>query len=193
VAIDGRLQVAPEQQPLGQEVRQPLQLPLVHASPPGQVSQALPPVPQEAALSPGRQTSPAQQPSGHDVPSQTQVLPTHRWPIAHAALAPQRQAPAAEQLSARASHTAHVEPASPQVSKERVAQVAPWQQPLGHEVASQMHRPAAQRWPPAQAAPAPQAHAPVGPQRLALLASHASQADPPIPQVVSDGASQTPP
>lgn len=145
VASVGALQVAPEQQPLGHEVRQPLQPPLVQLSPLGQVSQAVPPPPQEAGLSPGRQTLFAQQPSGHDVPSQTQVLPMHRWPTAQAAPAPQRQAPAAEQLSDRASHTAQVDPASPQVSSERVAQVAPWQQPLGHELASQMQRPAAQR------------------------------------------------
>jgi hypothetical protein len=76
-------------------------------------------------LSPGTQTSPLQQPSGQEAPSQTQVLPRHRWPIAQAAPAPQRHAPAAEQLSARASHVAQVDPASPQVSTERVAQVAP--------------------------------------------------------------------
>jgi hypothetical protein len=73
-------------------------------------------------VSPGRQTSPAQQPVGHEVPSQTQVLPMHRWPIAQAVPAPQRQAPAAEQLSARASQVAQVDPASPQVSRDRVAQ-----------------------------------------------------------------------
>jgi len=73
-------------------------------------------------LSPGRQTSPLQQPSGHEAPSQMQELPMHRWPIAQAAAAPQRQAPAAEQLSARASQAAQVDPASPQVSRDRVAQ-----------------------------------------------------------------------
>ena len=72
-------------------------------------------------MSPGTQTSPAQQPSGQEVPSQRQVLPRHRWPIAQAALAPQRQPPAAEQLSARASQVAQVDPASPQVSRDRVA------------------------------------------------------------------------
>ena len=73
-------------------------------------------------MSPGRQTSPRQQPSGHEVPSQMQLLPMQRWPIAQAAAAPQRQPPAAEQLSARASQVAQVEPASPQVSRDRVAQ-----------------------------------------------------------------------
>lgn len=106
-------------------------------------------------MSPGRQLEPEQQPSGHEVPSHTQVLPTQRWPSAQAGLAPHRQLPAAEQLSERASHTAQVEPASPQVASDRVAQASPWQQPLGHEVASQMHSPATQRWPPAQAGPVP--------------------------------------
>ena len=56
-----------------------------------------------------------------------------------------------------------------------------------------MQSPAAQRWPPAQAGPAPHSHAPVGPQRLALLVSQARQAPPPIPQVVKAGVSQRPP
>jgi hypothetical protein len=73
-------------------------------------------------VSPGRQTSPEQQPSGHEVPSQMQLLPMHRWPIAQAGPAPHRQAPAAEQVSARASQVAQVDPASPQVSRDRVAQ-----------------------------------------------------------------------
>jgi hypothetical protein len=50
-----------------------------------------------------------------------------------------------------------------------------------------MQSPAAQRCPPAQAGPAPHSHAPVGPQRLALLVSQAMQAPPPIPQVVKAG------
>ena len=115
-----------------------------------------------------------------------------RWPIAHAAAAPQRQAPAAEQLSDRASHTAQVEPASPHVRSDRVAQVAPWQQPLGHELASQIHRPPAQRWPPAHAAPEPHSQAPLGPHRLALLVSQPAQVAPPMPHVPKVGRLQTP-
>jgi len=56
-----------------------------------------------------------------------------------------------------------------------------------------MQSPATQRCPPAQAGPDPHSHAPVGPQRLALLVSQARQAAPPIPQVVNEGASHSPP
>jgi hypothetical protein len=122
VSREGALQVAPEQQPFGHEVRQPLQLPFVQLSPEGQTSHELPPIPQDVVVSPGRHRSPAQQPSGHEVPSQTQVLPMQRWPMAQAVPAPQRHAPAAEQLSARASQVAQVDPASPHVSRDRVAQ-----------------------------------------------------------------------
>jgi len=155
VASDGGLQVAPEQQPSRQVALHPLQRPSVQVWPLGQVSHAPPPPPQEAAVSPARQVVPEQQPSLQDVPSQTQVLPMQRWPRAHAGPPPQRQLPLAEQLSLRASHTAQVEPASPQLLSERVAHTAPWQQPLGQEVPSQMHSPATHRCPPAQAGPVP--------------------------------------
>jgi hypothetical protein len=108
-----------------------------------------------------------------------------RCPVAQAAAAPQRQDPVDEQLSARVSHAAQVEPASPQVASDRIAQVVPWQQPLGHDVASQMHSPDAQRWPPAHGGPSPHAHAPAA-QRSALLTSQVLQAAPGDPQVASD-------
>lgn len=116
-----------------------------------------------------------------------------RWPREQAGPVPQRQLPADEQLSLRASQTAQVDPASPQVARERVAHTAPWQQPLGQEVASQMHRPPTQRWPPAQAAPVPHWQTPVLLQRLALLTSQALQEAPAVPHAASDGDVQTPP
>jgi hypothetical protein len=127
----------------------------------------------------------AQHPVGHDVPSQTQVLATQRWPGEQASAVPQRQVPVAEQLSDRASHVTQVAPAFPQVATPRLAQVAPAQQPLGHEVASQMQRPPTQRWPPAQALPAPQEQTPAALQPSALVTSHATQAPPLTPQVPS--------
>jgi len=184
----GGLQVAPEQQPFGQLVElQPLHVPFVQVWPPGQVWQAPPPVPHEGPVSPGRQLPFEQHPVGHDVPSHTQVLPMQRWPGAQAAAPPQRQVPADEQLSARSSQVTHVDPASPQVASERVSQVFPWQQPLGHDVLSQVQRPERQRWPPAHACLEPQAQVPVALQWSALVASHAAQAPPPMPQAASDG------
>jgi hypothetical protein len=126
VVSEGWLQVAPEQHPLGQLVAlQPLHRPAVQVCPAGQRSQTLPPAPQDVTLLPVRQAPPEQHPVGQDVPSQTQVLPMQRWPASHAGLIPQRQAPIEEQLSARVSHMAQVDPASPQVGKDRAAQVVP--------------------------------------------------------------------
>jgi len=92
---------------------------------PGQVSQALPPPPQELVASPGRHVPAPQHPPGHEVPSHTQMLPMHRCPEVQGAPAPHLQAPCAEQLSERSSHTAQVVPASPQACTERVAHVRP--------------------------------------------------------------------
>jgi hypothetical protein len=159
------LQVAPEQQPLGQLVAlQPLHTPPTQLCPPGQASQAPPPLPQEAALLPGRQAPPEQQPVAHDVPSHTQVLATHRCPGVQASTPPQRQVPPEEQLSERSSQTAQVEPAAPQVASERVSHRLPRQQPLGQDVASQVHRPPLQRCPPLHAEPDPHAQVPSAPQ-----------------------------
>jgi hypothetical protein len=158
---DGAMQVAPAQQPLGQLVAlQPLQCPAVQVWPAGHMVQALPPPPHELALSPARHAPAEQQPVGHDVLSQMQVLATQRCPGAQVAPVPQRQTPVAEQLSERASQATQLAPAVPQLAIDRVEQVAPLQQPPGHDVPSQTHSPFAQRWPPAHAADEPHAQVP---------------------------------
>jgi hypothetical protein len=178
------LQVAPEQQPLGQLVAlQPLQWPSVHVCPAGQAWQTPPPAPHDATVDPGRHAPCEQQPPGHDVPSQTQVLATQRWPAAQVSPLPQRQLPVDEQLSDRASHVTQVDPALPQALAARAAQVVPLQQPLGHDVASHTQAELTQRWPPAQAGPVPQLHSPEAPHRSALLVSQATQLVPLVPQV----------
>ena len=134
---------------------------------------------------PATQAPPAQHPVGHEVPSQTQVLATQRWPGEQASAVPQRQVPVAEQLSERASHATQVAPAFPQVATERLAQIAPMQQPLGHELASQMQRPPTQRCPPAHALFTPQEQTPAALQLSALVGSQARQAPPLVPQVAS--------
>jgi len=158
---DGAMQVAPAQHPFGQLVLlQPLQWPAVQVWPAGQVVQALPPPPHELALSPERHAPAEQQPLGHDVLSQTQVLATQRCPGAQVAPVPHRQTPVAEQLSERASHATQLAPAVPQAATDRVEQIAPLQHPPGHDVPSQTHSPLAQRWPPAHVADEPHAHVP---------------------------------
>ena len=140
VLTEGGLQVLPEQQPVWQvEMLQPLQRPLMQDSPAGHRSQVPPPAPHESGVSPSRQRPPEQHPSGHEVPSHMHVPPRQRWPFRQDASLPQRQVPAAEQLSARMSQATHVEPSSPHVVSERVLHRLPSQQPLGQDLSVQTH------------------------------------------------------
>jgi hypothetical protein len=176
--------VSPEQQPPGQETPSQTQPPFwqccpgAQAPPPPQAHppaaeqpsavtrlqamQDAPPVPQ-AASEGALQVAPAQQPLGHDVPSQMQFPPWQRWPDPHMAPPPQVQAPDAEQLSALVvSQPTQAAPPVPQVSTAGGLQVAPEQQPFGQLVALQpLQRPAVQVWPPGQGwqAPPPAPHA----------------------------------
>lgn len=175
VLTDGMLHILPEQQPsLHVEMLHPLQRPSAQDSPAGHTSQLLPPAPHESGVSPGKQRPPEQQPSLHDVPSHTQVPLRQRWPGKHTGPSPQRQVPAAEQLSARMSHAVHVEPRLPQVVSERVLQTTSSQQPLGQDLSLQTHCPPSQACPPAHGFPVPQAHAPVASHRSAFVGSHAT-------------------
>jgi hypothetical protein len=178
------LQVTPEQHPFGQvALVQLLHRPPVHDSPEGQASHALPPPPHELGRSPARHAPAAlQQPLGQEVASQTQVLPTQRWPTVQVGPVPHRQVPLDEQLSERTSHAAQVAPAEPQVVSDRVVQVAPSQQPPGHDVSSQMQRPAAQVCPGAHGAPVPHTQAPAAEQALAIFGSHVVHNAPADPQ-----------
>jgi hypothetical protein len=136
----------------------------------------------------------AQQPLGQEKASQTQVPLTQRWPLAQAAPAPHAQVPEVVQPSAAAlSQEVQAAPPAPQRASERETQVAPSQQPLGHDVALQTHLPAEQRWPAPHAGPAPQEHVPPDEQPSARVASHPTQAAPPLPHVVSDGGLQVAP
>jgi hypothetical protein len=83
-----------------------------------------------------------QHPVGQDAPSQTHVPPKQRWPVPQAALLPQEHAPFASHPSATVgSQLAHMAPGAPHAVTESGLQVAPAQQPLGHEVASHPHTP----------------------------------------------------
>lgn len=143
----------------------------------------LPPAEPQVASDAGWQLAPSQQPEGHDEPSHTQPPPWHREPSAHSGPAPQPQVPSAAQVSARVtSHPAQVAPARPHWVRLRVWQAAAWQQPPGHEISSQVHSPAWQRWPAAQGAPLPHSQAPSAEQR-SDRASQAAHAAAPTPQV----------
>ena len=98
---------------------------------------------------------------------------------------PQRQ-PVGPQLSARASHAAHVPPAVPHCVTVFRHDV-PLQQPVAHEVASQMHWLLKQREPVPQAAPVPQRHAPP-PQLFAVVVSQVMHMEPLPPHWVGETA-----
>ena len=109
-----------------------------------------------------RQVDPAQQPLGHEVASQTQLPPRHRWPAPQAGPAPQAHEPAAVQLSAvDGLQVVQAPPPVPQRASVAETQVVPSQQPLGHEVGSQTQAPATQRRPAPHTGPLPQAQLPV--------------------------------
>jgi hypothetical protein len=65
-------------------------------------SQALqtPPLAPQFASDGALHTLPAQQPAAHDVASQVQAPPAHRWPLPHGGPLPHAHAPPIEQLSA---------------------------------------------------------------------------------------------
>ena len=213
--VPGR-QVVPAQQPLGHEVRShthaparqrwpaPHGTPAPHwhapvaeqrsALPAVQAWQALPLAPQLSTVVGVLQTVPAQQPLAHENASHTQAPATQRWPLAHAALAPHAQLPAAVQLSAVAgSHETQTAPAAPQRVSDRDTQVAPSQQPVGHDAVLHTQRPVTQRWPAAQAGPPPHAQVPPAAQPSARVLSQPTQAAPPLPHEASEGLLQVAP
>lgn len=133
---------------------------------------------------PGRHVVPWQQPL-HEVPSHTHAPATQRWPVPQAAPAPHVQLPVAEQPSPTplTLQSRQVPPPLPHVVVERVWHVWPLQHPEGHEIPSQMHAPASQRWPGAQGGPPPHEHAPdVQPS---ARPSQATQAAPPVPHALA--------
>jgi hypothetical protein len=181
-------QVAPEQHPPGQlPALQPLHTPPEQVCAP-QSWQAAPPLPQAVFELPVTQVNPEQHPFEHDVPSQTQVPARQRWPAAQTGPAPQAQVPLARQRSAVIPQAVQAPPLPPQAESDGDRQAPAEQQPPGHDTASHTQRPALQCWPPAHVAPPPQAQAPVVEQASARIELQATQAWPPEPQAVSDGA-----
>jgi hypothetical protein len=157
------------------------------------LTHAPPETPQVAAAA-VLQTVPAQHPLPHDSESQTQVPLAQRWPALHAAPAPQEQAPDDVHPSASAgSQVTHAAPAAPQRDSDRDTQVAPSQQPPGHEVALQTHLPPTHICEAPQAAAPPQLQVPLAEQPSARVASQPTQTAPPLPQVASAGGLQVAP
>jgi hypothetical protein len=160
-----------------------------------QVRQAEPAIPQLVTEGAEVHTPPAQQPLAQfpelQVPP-VQAPPLQVCPGPQAGPAPQSQAPAAEQLSARATlQLMQVAPLAPQEPGARVWQTEPLQHPAGHEVSSQTHRPLTQRWPPPQGPPVvPHTHAPAAEQVSAVTVLHEAHAAPVAPQVSKERLTQ---
>jgi hypothetical protein len=138
-----------------------------------QALQVAPGAPQLATDS-AWQAPATQQPAGHEDASHTHAAEEQRWPARHAAAAPHRHSPVAEQASPAGPQSVQAAPAAAQAVAERVVQALPRQQPSAQEVASQTQPPATQRWPASQAAPVPHRQ-PEAPQRSARSASQAWQ------------------
>ena len=138
---------------------------------------------------------PAQQPFGHDVPSQTQTPPLQRWPAPQGGpLAPQAQVPFGRQRSAFAPQVVHAPPPVPQLPTPAVRQLVPEQQPLAHDTPSQTQAPLTQCWPAAHGAPPlPHTQAPFGEQWSDRTGSQGLQAPPPLPHASIAGGWQLPP
>ncbi len=148
-----------------------------------------PPKPQEAAVGGAAQVPFArQQPPGHDVPSQTQAPMTQRCPTAQDVAVPHLQAPPAQLSAVTALHDVQLVPAVPH--RETVGgavQVPLKQQPVGQDVALQTQLPATHCCPMPQAAEPPHLHCPAALHASALVASHAVQTAPAVPQLLAVG------
>jgi hypothetical protein len=162
---------------------QPLHLPPEQV-PGRQDWQRPPPLPQSLLAVPGRQTLLLQQPLAQEDESQMHAPLKQRRPVPQAGSEPHRQAPVAVQVSVLAgSQALQLAPPVPHVPSARGLQVEFVQQPVGQEVASQMHELPEQRWPGPQAPLAPQEQVPAAEQPSADFASHEVQAAPSVPQV----------
>lgn len=184
---DGVVHVVPEQQPLAHEAASQTHLPPAHSCP----------VP-HAALPPQVQVPLAEQPSAF-VPQLVHVAPAvphaiavgvvHVLPEQH----PLGQLEALQPLQAPLVHVSpfghmeHVPPAAPHAFGFVPGwQVFPWQQPVGHDVASHTHVPLEHAWPLPHAALPPQVQVPRAEQPSAV-APQAMHAAPAVPQAVVEG------
>ncbi len=187
--VERALHVGPEQQPVVHVAAHPVHTPAVQLSPPGQLSQALPPLPHAPPVLPGSQSLPEQHPVAHEVPSQTQEPLRQRWPVTQAALLPHVHPMVAEHESASVDEqAAQVRPGAAHAASDRVVHT-PWgppaQQPVEHEVESQMHTPCEHCRPGLHGAVAPQRHVPLPSQVSLDSESQVAHVEPAAPHWAS--------
>lgn len=150
-----------------------------------------PSCPQAVSWFPGLQLAPMQQPLGHEPAVHRHCPLWQTCPLMHCAVAPQRQVPLVEQVSAHAGlQLTQGPPPVPQVDSERVSHRLPLQQPAGQDAAVQRHCPDWQTWPLTQAGSTPHRHTPLDEQLSASTVEQLTQVEPMAPQVASVRASQ---
>jgi hypothetical protein len=153
-----------------------------------QVVQVPPLRPQALSVGGAMQRLFEQHPPGHDVESQTQTLPRQRCPPPQGAFAPHLHWPPVQVSALLASQATQLAPLVPQLLVPDVLhRCDASQQPVAQEVPSQTHWLPRQRWPLAQAAPAPQPQTPFAAQRSARWASQATQVPPSLPHAPEVG------
>jgi hypothetical protein len=147
--------------------------------------------PLQAGLVPQRQVPEEQV---LDVPEHAGFVPQKQVPAVHVSLAPEHtglvphsHAPAAEQPLALVPHAVQAPPFVPQVVADGALHWPPAQQPDAHEVLSHTQCALLQCWPPAHAAPVPQAQAPEAAQESASELLQATHAAPPVPHSAAVG------
>jgi hypothetical protein len=156
-----------------------------------QSTQAAPPIPQANGLF-VLHVVPAQQPSGQEIGSQTQLPLKHRCPEPHADPPSQWHTPSTHASPVK-PQSKHAAPPMPQAAGFGGAiHVVPEQQPPGHEAALQTQAPPAQAWPAPHAGPDPHWQTPFA-QESAVVESHATHATPPVPQADALGVMQAVP
>jgi hypothetical protein len=192
VATDGTSHVFPEQHPVAHVCAQPSQALFTHCVPPAQATQVAPPKPHAVATLPGWQAPFWQQPDGQLAASHTHAPPTQASPAEHGGFPPQAHAAPMHALEVVVLQTTHTVPPVPQVASDGGLHVAPLQQPLGQEVASQTHLPFWQRCPAPHAAAPPQVHVPAV-HASDIVGSHVMQPPPIAPQALIDMGAQAVP
>lgn len=126
---------------------------------------AAPDRPHAASVTPGLQTSPSQQPSGHEAGVHRHASDWHSWPAAHAGPVPHTQVPALLHALARSgSQRTQTPPSFPHVSSDRVLH-EPEQQPSGQVRAVQLEQDPSK-------------------EHFLLPSVHSSQEPPPLPQAL---------
>jgi len=193
-SIERWLHVVPEQQPVVHVVAHPVHTPDAQFWPAGQLLHALPALPHALSVLPPWHWLPAQHPDAHEVASHTHPPLRQCWPMTHAAPLPHLHTPAAEQESdSPVGHAAHAVPGGAQAAREKVVHAPCEQQPLVHDVGSQVQTPWEQWRPAPHGGPVPHLHEPLESQVSAAIMSQLTHVAPAAPHAWSDRGSHVAP